>query len=321
MNLTDAALALMWGLISGSALLVGSVVGLTVRLSARSVAAVMAFGSGILISVIAFDLMDEAFRHGGLLPTGGGFTVGAVLFTTASILVSHAGGRHRKRAKPTEDDARNAAAITIGTIIDDIPKSIVIGLSLIDGNGVASATVIAIFLSNIPEALSSSAGMKAAGRRPSHNFLLWAAIMALSGGLSLTGHVVFAAFPPEYTAATQSVGAGALLAMIADTMIPEAFAETHDAAGLIAGLGFLAGFDGFAGGNASHCKGGLHLGLSARRQLPDPAFLFRRSGQPRIQGALEHARQQCPGLYTRGQGDPDAEFGYPLFLYRRRSSG
>jgi ZIP family zinc transporter len=142
------------------------------------------------------------------------------------------------------DDSREdaALAIALGTFIDGIPEAIVIGLSLIDGTGVALATVIAIFLSNIPEALSSSAGMKAAGRSAAYVFGLWGAIMLVSGVASLTGYLAFADVPPEVVAVTQSVAAGALLALIADTMIPEAFAETQDAAGLIAALGFLSGF-------------------------------------------------------------------------------
>ena len=242
MNAADAGLALVWGLVSGSALLLGSAIGLYAHLSRRTVAGIMAFGSGILISVIAFNLMDEAFDRGGLFPAAGGFLAGAALFTFASVLISRSGARHRKRARPVDVEARNAKAITIGTIMDDIPESIVIGVSLIDGEGVALVTVIAIFLSNIPEALSSSAGMKAAGRKPAHIFMLWAAIMGLSGLLSLFGYVAFSDVPPQAVAIIQTAAAGALLAMLADTMIPEAFAETHDAAGFIAALGFLAGF-------------------------------------------------------------------------------
>lgn len=238
---TDAALALVWGLVAGSALIIGSAVGLYVQLSRRVVAGIMAFGSGILISVIAFNLMDEAFARGGLLPSAGGFLAGATLFTVASVIVSRSGARHRKRSRRASEEAA-ATAITIGTIMDDIPEAIIIGVSLIDGKGVALVAVIAIFVSNIPEALSSSVGLKSAGRKPAHIFLLWTTIMCLSGVLSLFGYLSFADVPREVVAVIQTAAAGALLAMIADTMIPEAFAETHDAAGLITALGFLAGF-------------------------------------------------------------------------------
>ena len=136
----------------------------------------------------------------------------------------------------------SAAAIALGTVIDGIPEAIVIGVSLIDGNGVAIAAVIAIFLSNIPEALSSSVGMKAAGRSRRSVFGLWLGITAMSGVVSLIGYAVVSQFAPEWVALIQAIAGGALIALIADTMIPEAFAETHDLTGFIAAFGFLSGF-------------------------------------------------------------------------------
>ena len=201
----------------------------------------MGFGSGILISVIAFDLMDEAFSHAGLAPVVGGFLGGAALFTIVSIALAGPAPAIASDRYASGDGA-NAQAIAIGSIMDNVPESIVIGLSLIDGNGVAIATFVAVFLSNIPEALSSSAGMKSAGRKVSSVFAIWAITMALSGVLALAGYVVFAGLSPTATAPMQAAGAGALLAMIADTMIPEAFDETHDAAGLITAIGFVLGF-------------------------------------------------------------------------------
>lgn len=241
MNATDAGLALTWGLASGSALLIGALIGIYVKLPHRAVALIMGFGSGILVSVIAFDLMDEAFAHAGLLWVVGGFLGGAALFTAASLYLAARGAKHRKRStrKPNSD---NAMAIAVGSLIDNIPESIVIGLSLIDGEGVAIATFAAIFLSNIPEGLSSSAGMKSAGRKVGSILTIWIIAMAMSGVLALLGYTVFAGLPIEATATMQAIGAGALLAMIADTMIPEAFEETHSAAGLIVAIGFVTGF-------------------------------------------------------------------------------
>ena len=243
MNWVDAVLAAVWGLIAGAALPLGAALGWFAKLDRGAVAAIMAFGAGILISAIAFDIMDEAFATGGLAPSAGGFLLGALIFTGGSLLLARAGARHRKRSVIVEDGGEDAArAIALGTAIDGIPESIVIGLSLIDGEGVALAALIAIFLSNIPEALSSSAGMKAAGRSARYVFGLWVAIMVMSGAFAFLGYAVFSRFPPEVVAVTQAVAGGALIALIADTMIPEAFAETQDAAGLITALGFLSGF-------------------------------------------------------------------------------
>jgi zinc transporter, ZIP family len=245
MNATDAVLALVWGLVSGGALIIGGLIGWLAGVSRLHVAWIMAFGAGILISAIAFDIMDDAFAIGGLAPSAGGFLLGALIFTVGSELLARAGARHRMRSTmigPDDKREDSARAIALGTVIDGIPEAIVIGVSLIDGSGVALAAVIAIFLSNIPEALSSTVGMKANGRTPRYVFGLWCGITLISGFFSLAGYLVFSQFPPEIVAFTQAVAGGALIALIADTMIPEAFAETHELTGFIAAIGFLAGF-------------------------------------------------------------------------------
>jgi ZIP family zinc transporter len=233
--------ALFWGLFAGSALLIGAVVAWFGNLSRTSVAIIMALGSGILISAVAFDLMEEGFRTAGLQATAVGFVVGALVYTGASYLIQ----RRDRRGK----DAK-ALQVFAGSIIDGVPESVVIGLSIVAGKGVAIATVIAIFLSNIPEALAATAGLKTAGRSASFVFGLWAVAALLSGIGALAGYAMFDIEDTEARAATQAIAAGALLAMIADNMIPQAFAETHQATGIVAAFGFLAGFalsHGFGG--------------------------------------------------------------------------
>ena len=237
----------LWGLLSGSALLIGALVGWFVSLSRRTVAAIMAFGAGVLISALSFELMDEAWRHGGFLPVGGGFLGGAAVYTACNWLLALRGARHRKRSdKQVRGEGAqggdNGAALAMGALLDGIPESIVIGVSLLRGGAVGLVAVIAVFLSNLPEGLSSAAGMKAEGRSARSVFLLWSAI-ALSAGLSSWfGYVAFAGLDLGWIAAVQSIAAGAILAMIVDTMVPEAFEGTHDFAGLIAVAGFLAAF-------------------------------------------------------------------------------
>ena len=126
--------------------------------------------------------------------------------------------------------------------MDGIPESVAIGLSMLAGGTVSFAAIVGIFLSNIPEGLSSAAGMKKAGRSPTYIFSIWVGIAVLSGGAALAGYTLFAGAPPGVVAATTAVAAGAILAMLVDTMIPEAFEQSHNFAGLIAVLGFLAAF-------------------------------------------------------------------------------
>jgi ZIP family zinc transporter len=130
----------------------------------------------------------------------------------------------------------------VGALLDGIPESIVIGVSMIGGGAVSTVAVAAIFLSNIPEGLASSAGMKKAHRPAAYVFGVWGAIAVVSGLAALAGYALFSHFSDEVIAATTAVAAGAILAMLADTMIPEAFEHAHDFAGLITVAGFLAAF-------------------------------------------------------------------------------
>ena len=234
-----------WGLVAGAALLIGAFVGYRVKVPPRLVAAIMAFGSGVLISALSFELMDEAFKTGGFRATALGFLAGATVYTLANWWLAHGGARHRKRSggQPSEaEHGGSGSAIAVGALLDGIPESIVIGLSMLGGGKVSLVAVAAIFLSNVPEGLSSAAGMKKAGRSATYIFGIWGGIALASGVSALIGYTVFEGFPNEVVAATTAVAAGAILAMLADTMIPEAFQEAHDFAGLITVAGFLSAF-------------------------------------------------------------------------------
>lgn len=126
--------------------------------------------------------------------------------------------------------------------MDGIPESIVIGLSLLSGKSVSLVAVFAIFISNIPEGLSSSAGMKKAGRSGHYIFKLWFGIAFTSGIASFVGYTFFGGLSPFLISATTSIAAGAILSMVVSTMIPEAFENERDWAGLITVIGFLVAF-------------------------------------------------------------------------------
>jgi len=245
----DGALAAgMWGMVGGSALLLGAATAYFIHLPQRLIAAIMAVGAGVLISAVAFDLMDEAYARGGFDSTAIGFFGGALAYTLANILVSRAGAKHRKRSgsNPRQSqaaaDSSSGVSLAIGALLDGIPESVVIGVSLLQGSGVSLVTVAAVFLSNVPEGLSSAAGMKKAGRSAGYIFGVWGAIALASGAAAALGNIAMAGAGADAVAAITAVAAGAILAMLVDTMIPEATEETHEFSGLIAVAGFLAAF-------------------------------------------------------------------------------
>ncbi|MUK01176.1 ZIP family zinc transporter [Vibrio cholerae] len=238
--------AFSWGAIAGGALLIGSAIAWKWTVPPRMVAFVMAFGAGVLISALAFELVAEAQDAGGLAPTAVGFLVGAVTYVGANAVLARKGAQHRKRSggqQPSEQDSAGSGnAIALGALLDGIPESVVLGLGLVAGGAVNPAVLVAIFISNVPEGLSSSAGMKNAGRSGRYVFGLWGVIAFASGLAALAGYSLLAGASGGTIAFITAIAAGAILAMVADTMIPEAFERQHMLTGLIAALGFLTAF-------------------------------------------------------------------------------
>ncbi|MEZ0579095.1 ZIP family metal transporter [Nocardioides sp. MH1] len=236
----------LWGLLAGGALVLGALVAWRVRVSQPVVASIMAFGAGVLISALSFDLVDEAETTGGLGPTVVGFLLGALAYVGANLVLNRRGARHRKRSgeqQPSEEEqSGSGAAIAVGALLDGVPESVVLGLSLLGGNGVGVPVLAAIFISNLPEGLSSAAGMKRNGRSATYVFGVWIAIAVASGLAGLLGCLLLQGAPDATIALITAVAAGAILAMVSDTMIPEAFEQAHLFAGLIATLGFIVAF-------------------------------------------------------------------------------
>ncbi|GAA1953204.1 ZIP family zinc transporter [Nocardioides panacihumi] len=235
-----------WGLLAGGALVIGALVAWFVTVPQRVVASVMAFGAGVLISALAFDLVDEAESTGGLGPTLVGFLGGAIVYVVANVVLARFGARHRKRSQeqqPSEEQqAGSGAAIAVGALLDGVPESVVLGLSLLGGGGVGVPVLVAIFISNLPEGLASAAGMRRSGRSAGYVFGVWISVAAASGLAGLLGCLLLQGASGGAIAVITAVAAGAILAMVADTMIPEAFERTHMYAGLIATLGFGLAF-------------------------------------------------------------------------------
>jgi ZIP family zinc transporter len=233
--------AAFWGFVGGAALLIGAVAGIYLPASKRLIGLIMAFGSGVLISALTFELMREAYDTAGATAAVLGLLAGSLVFFCGDWLIDRRGGNRRKSPNGPQAGA-GASALVLGALLDGIPESAAIGVSLIGGGSVGVAVVAAVFLSNIPESLSASAGMKATGRSTRYILGLWLAVTLASTVAAALGFGVLSGADPAVTAAIQAFAAGAILTMLADTMVPEAVEHAGALVGLLTVLGFAAAF-------------------------------------------------------------------------------
>lgn len=175
-----------------------------------------------------------------------GFLLGAVAYVFANVALARRGARHRKRSggeQPSEDEQEGSgSAIAVEALLDGIPESVVLGLSLLGGHGVGVPVLAAIFISNLPVGLSSAAGMKRNGRTAGYVSGVWIGVAVASAVAGLLGCLLLQGASVQLIAAITALAAGAILPMVSDTMIPEAFERTHLYTGLIATIGFLTAF-------------------------------------------------------------------------------
>jgi len=229
--------AALWGAISGSAVLLGALAALFLPVKKRIIGDIMAFGTGILIGAASYELLGDSIHNGGLKATVTGFILGAVIFTILNYFVSKKGADQRKRS--TQKAKGTGLAIFIGTVMDAIPESIMVGASLLEKQSVSWLLVAAIFLSNIPEGLSSTVGLKNSGYKKRKIFLLWISVLVISS-FSAWGGYFFLSNAPEYLlAGIAAFAGGGIIAMVTSTMMPEAYEESGTVTGLIAALGLL----------------------------------------------------------------------------------
>ena len=234
--------AFLWGLVAGSSLLVGGIVSLRMRIGGRLLGLVMAFGAGVLISAVAYELVQEAFHVGA--GSGGvalGLIAGAVAFYAGDLLIDRLGGQGRK-SSGGEQAAGSALAIVLGIVLDGVPEAMVIGLSLLEGGGVSVAVISAVFLSNLPEAMAATTGLAASSWSRARILGLWTAVMLVTAVAALLGYALLDGASVRTVAFVLAFAGGAILTMLADTMMPEAFEHGGRDVGLATTLGFGLAF-------------------------------------------------------------------------------
>jgi ZIP family zinc transporter len=245
----DYVIAGLWGLLSGSGLLLGAVIAdvLFCRLTHRMISVVMGFGGGVLIAVVATELIGDHVSAGmGPIATFA-LLAGATIFSGTNWLLSQQGAKHRKRCgectqQATEEEQHGSgAAIAIGSVLDGIPEALVIGMSMTGSRTISLAVVAGFFLANVPQGLSSTSGMKIAKRPRSYIYKIWIGIPLIICVAAGLGNLMIGSTSTQEPAIL-AFAAGAVIAMLAEAMIPEAFAKAPPFIGLITVVGFLAAY-------------------------------------------------------------------------------
>jgi len=219
--------ALGWGAVAASSLVIGALLGLARDWPKRQVGLVLAFGAGALISAVSFELVEEGSDAGGPGWLAGGLATGALTY----YFVNGALGRH-------ESTAGGGTGLALGAFLDGIPEQAVLGISLAEGAGVSVGLLVAIFVSNLPEAIGSASEMRAAGTKPATIRRIWIGVALICVLASVAGYAVADISGGHFQAAVNGFAAGALLVMLVDTMIPDATQRSGQLAGLVTTLGF-----------------------------------------------------------------------------------
>jgi ZIP family zinc transporter len=222
--------ALGWGALAAGSLLLGALLGVARGWHDRVVGVVLAFGAGALVSGVSFELAAEGLHAGGPVAVAVGLAAGALIYFLADGLVERMGGRNGGTAA--------GGPLALGALLDGIPEQAVLGIGIATGAGVSVALLVAIFVSNLPEAIGSATEMRSGGKSRRSILALWAIVAVVCVACTVAGYALADAAGGRLQAGIDGFAAGALLVMLVDSMIPEASGKAGRGAGLVTVLGF-----------------------------------------------------------------------------------
>ncbi len=231
------AAALGWGALAASSLVLGGVLGLARSWADKTVGLVLAFGAGALISAVSFDLAEEGARVGRTGTVAAGLAIGGLTYFLLDRLVD----------RPRSDGSSSGGtALALGSLLDGIPEQAVLGIGIAAGEGVGISLLVAIFVSNLPEAIGASTELRESGRSPGTIMRMWAVVAGACTVATIVGYALADSTSGDVQAGINGFAAGALLVMLVDSLIPDATRKAGRPAGLVTVLGFAvaAGLSG-----------------------------------------------------------------------------
>lgn len=230
--------AALWGGLAAISLVAGALLAIKFKLSNKMTGAVMGFGAGALISSIAYELVPDSLISGSGKFMALTFMAGALTFFLCDYLIDNYGGAGRKNIaeKPT---GGSGTAIFLGTLLDGIPESLILGIGLATGGAISTAFLIAVFVSNVPEGIAGTRSLMSVGRSQRTVLWMWTALVVISALMAALGFAFVQWLPSADGRYASAFAAGAVLTMLSDVMMPEAFEHGGKIVGLLATLGFL----------------------------------------------------------------------------------
>ena len=232
--------ALGWGTLAASSLVLGALLGIAREWPARLVGLVLAFGAGALIAAVSFELAEEGVQIAGGGPVAAGLALGALSYFAGDLALDRLSARMEARRSGTADDDAGPA-LALGAVLDGIPEQLVLGIGLAAGGGVGVGLLVAIFVSNLPEAIGSSSELRHAGRSDATVIRLWITVAAVCALAAVLGYALADVASEGLRGGINGYAAGALLVMLVDTMIPDAATKAGEVAGVVTALGFAVG--------------------------------------------------------------------------------
>jgi ZIP family zinc transporter len=225
--------AFLWGLAGAASLVLGALIVFVHGPARRSLGLIMGFGAGVLLSAVSFELIDEALTvSGGEGATVLGFFSGALVFYLGDSAIARIG------RKDGAEEGSSGLSIVLGTVLDGIPESAVLGLTILQTGSIGISMLVAVFVSNLPEAIGASSSLLDSGWRRERVLALWTGVAVISALAAAAGYALLADASPRSISFVLAFAAGAILTMLSTTMIPEAFEDAHRPVGLATTLGF-----------------------------------------------------------------------------------
>ncbi len=242
--------ALLWGLITSSSLPIAACLGMLFLPGKKIISKLLAFAGGVLIGLISYELLESSYQIGGIAPTFVGFIIGLLIYFMSNRWIENRGIKERRSCEHggcVDNNCDQSVSITsqalvLGALIDGIPESASIGISLLDNKMLSASVFLGVVIANLPEGLASGAGLRRAGVSKSRILLIWSTVALICTFSAVISFLLLDDLSPYFQSIIYSIAGGGILAMTLQTVIPEAYKEAHDLVSIFGSFGFAVAF-------------------------------------------------------------------------------